>query len=144
MGHDTPEWYQLHLGPERIKIPEILFQPSILGHEQAEWPDSVKKFQSFFNIWSLCEQAGISESIEFILGKIQDEKVRESLVKNTFVTGALARLPGIKVSWTFHKAQDLLLIWKFGHQISYAYSPSSYGQIFDQILGLSFITAGSS
>ncbi len=29
LDHDTPEWYQLHLAAERIKIPEILFQVHI-------------------------------------------------------------------------------------------------------------------
>ena len=47
IARDSPEWYQLHLATEQIRISEILFQPSIIGHEQA----------------------GISETIEFILKK---------------------------------------------------------------------------
>jgi hypothetical protein len=26
IAHDSPEWYQLHLATERIRVPEILFQ----------------------------------------------------------------------------------------------------------------------
>lgn len=70
---DQPEWHQLHLSTEQIKVPEILFQPSILGHDQA----------------------GISETIEFILNRFPED-VQQKLVENVFVTGALASLPGLK------------------------------------------------
>ena len=29
VSQDSPEWYQLHLATERIRIPEILFQVSV-------------------------------------------------------------------------------------------------------------------
>lgn len=29
------EYHQLFLGTERIRVPEILFQPSLIGEEQA-------------------------------------------------------------------------------------------------------------
>ena len=35
MTFDLAEYYQLQLGVERIRIPEVLFQPSIIGHDQA-------------------------------------------------------------------------------------------------------------
>uniref|UniRef100_A0A0K2UEX1 Actinrelated protein 5like [Apis florea] n=1 Tax=Lepeophtheirus salmonis TaxID=72036 RepID=A0A0K2UEX1_LEPSM len=70
---DSLEWYQLHLSTERIRAPEILFQPSIIGHEQG----------------------GISETLEFILSKF-DPELQGKLVNNIFVTGSLALLPGIK------------------------------------------------
>ena len=73
IGRDSPEWYQLHLATEQIRISEILFQPSIIGHEQA----------------------GISETIEFILKKFSPS-IQQKLVSNVFLTGSLARLPGIK------------------------------------------------
>ena len=73
IARDSPEWYQLHLATEQIRISEILFQPSIIGHEQA----------------------GISETIEFILKKFSS-CIQEKLVSNVFVTGSLACLPGIK------------------------------------------------
>lgn len=31
ISRDSPEWYQLHLAMERIRVPEIYFQPSIIG-----------------------------------------------------------------------------------------------------------------
>lgn len=73
VSQDSPEWYQLHLATERIRIPEILFQPSIIGHDQA----------------------GISETIEFILGKYP-ANVQKDLAANVFVTGSLAKLPGLR------------------------------------------------
>ena len=42
------------------------------------------------------EQAGISETLEFILKKYTAEN-QEKLVQNIFVTGALAKIPGFKV-----------------------------------------------
>jgi len=73
ISHDTPEWYQLHHATEQIKVPEILFQPSIIGHQQA----------------------GISETLDFVLGKFPAE-TQQKLVENVFVTGSLARFPGFK------------------------------------------------
>merc|ERR1719210_229179 len=35
ISRDSPEWYQLHLSTEQIQVPEIFFQPSIVGCEQA-------------------------------------------------------------------------------------------------------------
>merc|ERR1712088_1129665 len=73
ISRDSPEWYQLHLATEQIRISEILFQPSIIGHEQA----------------------GISETIEFILKKFSPD-VQQKLVSNIFITGAVASIPGIR------------------------------------------------
>ena len=70
---DSPEWYQLHIGTERLRVPEIYFQPSIIGSDQA----------------------GISETLDFILKKY-DFETSLALAKNVFVTGAPAQLPGLK------------------------------------------------
>ena len=70
---DSPEWYQLHIGTERLRVPEIYFQPSIIGSDQA----------------------GISETLDFILKKY-DAETSQALAKNVFVTGAPAQLPGLK------------------------------------------------
>ena len=72
ISRDSPEWYQLHLSTERIRVPEIFFQPSIVG----------------------CDQAGISEALDFILNKY-DSQTSGELAANVFVTGAPARLPGL-------------------------------------------------
>ena len=48
-------------------------QPSIIGHDQA----------------------GISETVEFVLGKFP-AGVQRALAANVFVTGSLARLPGMR------------------------------------------------
>ena len=50
-----------------------IFQPSIIGHDQA----------------------GVSETIEFILKKFSPE-VQDKLVRNIFLTGAPLKIPGIR------------------------------------------------
>ncbi len=72
ISRDSAEWYQLHIATERIRVPEIFFQPSICGSEQA----------------------GISETLEFILNKY-DSETSQKLASNVFVTGAPAKLPGL-------------------------------------------------
>lgn len=51
MTFDVAEYYQLHLGTELIRVPEILFQPSIAG----------------------IDQGGVAETIEFILTQYDQE-----------------------------------------------------------------------
>ncbi|XP_015765936.1 PREDICTED: actin-related protein 5-like [Acropora digitifera] len=67
---DWAEYYQLHLGVERIRVPEIVYQPSMLG----------------------IEQAGISETIDFILNHFHAE-LQTALVQNIFVTGGNTQFP---------------------------------------------------
>lgn len=67
------EYYQLHIGTEQIRIPELLFQPSMMG----------------------VEQAGINETLEFILTKYSPEQ-QNALVQNVFLTGGCAVIPGFK------------------------------------------------
>merc|ERR1712002_1197178 len=50
VGKDSPEWHQVHLATETIRAPEILFQPSMLG----------------------LDQAGLAELIQFVLGKFPE------------------------------------------------------------------------
>ena len=57
----------------RVLIRVHRLQPSIIGHDQA----------------------GISETVEFVLGKFP-AAVQRALAANVFVTGALARLPGMR------------------------------------------------
>ena len=73
VGRENPEWHQIHLAAETIRTSEILFQPSILGHDQA----------------------GLGELIEFVLGKFPPD-VSDRLANNVFVTGGLAKLRGLK------------------------------------------------
>lgn len=72
MTFDLAEYYQLHFGSERIRVPEILFQPSIIG----------------------VEQGGITETIEFILTQYNAD-LQSRLVKNVFLTGAVASYPNM-------------------------------------------------
>uniref|UniRef100_T1J7A5 Actin-related protein 5 n=1 Tax=Strigamia maritima TaxID=126957 RepID=T1J7A5_STRMM len=65
------EYYQLHLGIELV--PELLFQPSMMG----------------------IEQAGIVESLGFILSKYSQEQ-QNKMVQNVYLTGGCALFPGFK------------------------------------------------
>ena len=73
VGKDNPEWHQIHLATEVIKTPEILFQPSIIGHDQA----------------------GLGELIEFVLSKF-DLETADRLANNVLLTGGLANLQGLQ------------------------------------------------
>ncbi|KXJ07690.1 Actin-related protein 5 [Exaiptasia diaphana] len=55
---DLAEYHQLHLGVERIRVPEILFEPAMVG----------------------LEQAGITDTIDFVLGHYSPER-QNSLVQ---------------------------------------------------------------
>ncbi|XP_050415648.1 actin-related protein 5 [Patella vulgata] len=67
------EYYQLHLAVEKIRVPEILFQPSMVG----------------------IEQAGIAESMDYVLKKYQPED-QNKLVKCVFLTGGNSNIPNFK------------------------------------------------
>ncbi|XP_054269700.1 actin-related protein 5 [Macrosteles quadrilineatus] len=69
----TPgEAHQLHVGVERLRAPEILFQPSMIG----------------------CHQAGLAEVIQYVL-QGYDEQTAAELVSNVFLTGGCALIPGL-------------------------------------------------
>lgn len=66
------EAHQLHVGIERLRAPELLFQPSMMGS---------------------C-QAGIAETIQYVL-QAYDEPTATSVVKNVYLTGSCALIPGL-------------------------------------------------
>ena len=70
---NTKEAYQLHLGLEQMRAPEILFQPSMIGSSQA----------------------GIAETIEFVL-KGYSEETANALANNVFLTGGPTQIPGFR------------------------------------------------
>lgn len=67
-------YHQLFVGTERIRAPEIIFQPSLIGEEQA----------------------GIAETLQYILDRYPKD-VQELLVQNVFLTGGNMMYPGMKV-----------------------------------------------
>ncbi|CAO3614941.1 unnamed protein product [Mucor hiemalis] len=69
---DMEQSYQLHVNIERARVPEVLFQPSIIG----------------------LDQAGIIESVSDIV-KTFDINQREKLMHNIFLTGGFSQLPGL-------------------------------------------------
>ncbi|XP_048245169.1 actin-related protein 5-like isoform X1 [Haliotis rufescens] len=70
---DIADYYRLYLAVERVRAPEVLFQPSMIG----------------------VEQAGIAETADFVLKKY-DAASQNSLVQNVFITGGNAWLPGFR------------------------------------------------
>ena len=73
VGRDNPEWHQIHLATEIIRTPEVIFQPSMVGHDQA----------------------GLGELLEFVLGKFEPE-VADRLANSIFLTGGLSSIAGLK------------------------------------------------
>ncbi|XP_066868366.1 actin-related protein 5 isoform X7 [Kogia breviceps] len=67
-------YHQLFVGTERIRAPEIIFQPSLIGEEQA----------------------GVAETLQYILDRYPKD-VQELLVQNVFLTGGNMMYPGMKV-----------------------------------------------
>ncbi|AAS51667.2 ADL253Cp [Eremothecium gossypii ATCC 10895] len=81
--HDSEnihEQHQMHINVERIRVPEVIFQPSIGG----------------------LDQAGVVELCETVLLKKFDSSRRalsatcEKMAKNVFITGGNTKLPGIR------------------------------------------------
>ncbi|XP_030565244.1 actin-related protein 5 [Drosophila novamexicana] len=67
------ENYQLHFGVEAIRVPEILFQPSMIG----------------------CTEAGLAELIAFVL-KLFTAEQQQRLVDHVYLTGSCAQFRGLK------------------------------------------------
>lgn len=64
---DVADYYCVHIALEQIRIPELLFQPSMLG----------------------IDQGGLAELIEFVLKKFSSDD-QNQLVQNIFLTGGCA------------------------------------------------------
>ncbi|XP_037936479.1 actin-related protein 5 [Teleopsis dalmanni] len=69
----TAENYQLHVGVESLRAPELLFQPSMIGSSEA----------------------GIAELIDYVL-KLFTPAEQLRLANNVFMTGGCAQFPGLK------------------------------------------------
>ncbi|KAM9856040.1 actin-related protein 5 [Aulostomus maculatus] len=67
------EYHQLFVGTERLRCPEILFQPSLTGEDQM----------------------GLMETLQYVLARYTPEQ-QEALVSNMFLTGGNMQYPGMK------------------------------------------------
>ncbi|GLD45851.1 actin-related protein 5 [Lates japonicus] len=67
------EYHQLFVGTERLRCPEILFQPSLTGEDQM----------------------GLMETLQYVLARYSPEQ-QEALVSNVFLTGGNMQYPGVK------------------------------------------------
>ncbi|XP_068196441.1 actin-related protein 5 [Antennarius striatus] len=67
------EYHQLFVGTERLRCPEILFQPSSTGEDQM----------------------GLMETLQYVLARYTPEQ-QEALVSNVFLTGGNMQYPGMK------------------------------------------------
>lgn len=71
-GSDEAAAYQLHMNVERWRVPEALFEPSLIG----------------------CDSAGLAESIASVVGTL-DPAVQAELMASVWVTGGTAAMPGL-------------------------------------------------
>ncbi|CAB44762.1 Actin-like protein arp5 [Schizosaccharomyces pombe] len=71
--NDVAQAFQLHLNVEQIRVPEVIFSPSIVG----------------------IDQAGILEIMRSILQRHSLEE-QQKLVSNVLITGGLGSLPGME------------------------------------------------
>ncbi|MBN3298111.1 ARP5 protein, partial [Amia calva] len=67
------EYHQLFVGTERLRVPEILFQPSLIGEEQM----------------------GLTEALQFILDRYSPEQ-QGALARNVFLTGGNMQYPRMR------------------------------------------------
>ncbi|XP_037540235.1 actin-related protein 5 isoform X2 [Nematolebias whitei] len=67
------EYHQLFVGTERLRCPEILFQPSLIGEDQM----------------------GLMEALQYVLARYTSEQ-QEALASNVFLTGGNMQYPGMK------------------------------------------------
>ncbi|KAL4646320.1 actin-related protein 5 [Arapaima gigas] len=67
------EYHQLFVGTERLRVPEIVFQPSFIGDEQM----------------------GLMETLQYVLDRYSLEQ-QEALVRNILLTGGNMLYPGMK------------------------------------------------
>ncbi|XP_077371256.1 actin-related protein 5 isoform X2 [Festucalex cinctus] len=67
------EYHQLFVGTERLRCPEIFFQPSLTGEDQM----------------------GMMETLQYVLARYTPEQ-QEALVSNVFLTGGNMQYPGMK------------------------------------------------
>ncbi|KAG0002630.1 Nuclear actin-protein involved in chromatin remodeling, partial [Modicella reniformis] len=72
VGLSLEQTYQLHVNVERIRVPEVLFQPGIIG----------------------LDQTGLVETMQDVLKRF-DAQARQRLVQNILVTGGMAQIPGL-------------------------------------------------
>lgn len=69
--NQSAEAHQLHLGVELLRVPELLFQPSMIG----------------------LTEAGIAETVDYVF-KLFDPATQLLLANNVFLTGGCACFPG--------------------------------------------------
>uniref|UniRef100_A0A8C6TC95 Actin-related protein 5 n=1 Tax=Neogobius melanostomus TaxID=47308 RepID=A0A8C6TC95_9GOBI len=67
------EYHQLFVGTERLRCPEVVFQPSLTGEDQM----------------------GLMETLQYVLDRYSAEQ-QETLVSNVFLTGGNMLYPGMK------------------------------------------------
>ncbi|XP_041861024.1 actin-related protein 5 [Melanotaenia boesemani] len=67
------EYHQMFVGTERLRCPEIVFQPTLTGEDQM----------------------GLMETLQYVLARYSPEQ-QEALVSNVFLTGGNVQYPGMK------------------------------------------------
>ena len=79
-SEDINQQHQMHLNVERIRVPEVIFQPSMGGLDQA-------------GIIEICETNFLKK---FGSSRSELSSISRSLASNVFLTGGNMRLPGMR------------------------------------------------
>ncbi|CAH1406402.1 unnamed protein product [Nezara viridula] len=120
-GIEAPgETHRLHVGVERFRAPELLFQPSMFG----------------------CHQAGLAEVIEYVLNGY-DEDMANKLSKEVFITGGLANLSGLKDRIIAELTQIRPFRSKIAVQVANSPSLSAWYKARDMARNLSWLKSSS-
>ncbi|XP_001844597.2 actin-related protein 5 [Culex quinquefasciatus] len=101
-GSNIAEFHQLHLGVEKIRVPEVLFQPSIIG----------------------IQEAGLAGTIDYVL-KLFPQELRPELIANICLTGGCANIPGFRDR--LHREMQAMLPFQSTFNLSLAANPTLDG-----------------
>lgn len=90
---DMEQSYQLHVNIERARVPEVLFQPSIIGLDQAGLIESVSDIVKTFDVSQREKLMHVSTKI--IANCLK--KILRSIfsLQNIFLTGGFSQVPGL-------------------------------------------------
>lgn len=79
-SENSHEQHQMHLNVERIRVPEVFFQPTMCGEDQA-------------GVSELCERVLLSK---FGASPRQMSSITSEMAKNVWITGGNAKIPGLR------------------------------------------------
>eukprot|EP00158_Paraphelidium_tribonemae_P009883 Partr_v1_DN28990_c1_g1_i1_m25609 putative chromatin remodeling complex subunit (Arp5) len=86
--NDQAAMHQLHMNIERIRVPEIFFQPHIIGIDEAGIVENLETILSLFSEQERTLMVQVGLTIAFLIALLT--------LQNIYVTGGCAQFPGFK------------------------------------------------